>query len=59
MLKKFFSLTSVQCSYESFKFPYDFNLMFRYETFKFPYDEYIPEITSIDLMEQLNNFLDK
>ncbi|XP_059138506.1 uncharacterized protein LOC131926926 isoform X3 [Physella acuta] len=30
-----------------------------YETFKFPYDEYIPEITSIDLMEQLNNFLDK
>ncbi|CAL1544092.1 unnamed protein product [Lymnaea stagnalis] len=28
-----------------------------YDTFKFPFDEYIPEITSADLMEQLNNFL--
>ncbi|XP_055892730.1 uncharacterized protein LOC106068793 isoform X2 [Biomphalaria glabrata] len=30
-----------------------------YDLFKFPMDEYIPEITSPDLMEQLNNFLDK
>ncbi|XP_005090510.1 uncharacterized protein LOC101857532 isoform X2 [Aplysia californica] len=30
-----------------------------FDMFKFPEDEYIPEITSQDLMENLNNFLDR
>ncbi|GFS15974.1 tudor domain-containing protein [Elysia marginata] len=30
-----------------------------YDLFKFPHDEYIPEITTIDLMEHLNHYLTK